>query len=100
MSAERDRSMLSEQREAIVAKIEDAALAVLTDQGDVGAALVAAVLRQAADIARWAAYDPPTQRRVNCPTCGRSVALSPNGFVIAHRDTTDGGRCAGSRAAA
>jgi hypothetical protein len=96
MSAERDRAMLSEQREAIIAKIEDAALAVLADQGDEGAALVAAVLRQAADIARWVAYDPPsepTPTRVTCPECGASVKLTPNGFLRVHRHADEARRC-------
>lgn len=59
----RDRTILMEQRQAIVSGIEDAALELLSnpDADSKGAPLVAACLQRAAEIARWVPYDPPAE---------------------------------------
>jgi hypothetical protein len=56
---------LAGQREAIVNKIEEMALAILTDPeaDDAGAPIAAAFLRQAAEVARWTVYDPTEASR-------------------------------------
>lgn len=61
MTELRDLVMLAEQRQAIVNKIDEIAIAILADpEADPeGAALVAACFQRAAEVARWTPYEPP-----------------------------------------